>query len=576
MSETAPTQPSLLRRQWESFSFIGLVVATLFFAASLTPSLLPRHYPVQGILSGFALAAGYSIGVGLVLLWLYLELPRPGAKLESMSRRVTGVVVAIVAVLFLWRATVWQNSIRERMAMEPVASAYPLHVAAIAAVVGLLFVAATRVLFRLWSLLHVRISRVVPRRVSYVLTTVLVALLVISFVNRVVARLALHVADRVFLKIDMSVDEGMAPPADPLACGSSDSLVAWTTIGRQGKEFLLGGATDEEIRSLRSGSVRRPLRVYAGLGSRETMEERAELALDELKRCGGFERSVLIVATPTGTGWLDPAAVDTVECLHGGDTAIVSMQYSYLPSWITILVDPNRSREAAEALFGAVYGHWRTLPKDRRPRLYLHGLSLGSLGSESSADLFTIFEDPIQGAVWSGPPFPSTVWAHAVAGRNPGSPMWLPTVRDGSMLRFTGRENALPAAGHRWGPLRFVYIQHASDPMVFFRRDLLYRRPEWLMDPRGPDVSPYLRWYPVVTFLQVLFDLPMATTTPLGYGHNYAHSSYIDAWREVTVPDGWTDGEIDRLKQHFAEKPAPSPLSGSAGRSAAPGSSSSP
>jgi uncharacterized membrane protein len=66
------------------------------------------------------------------------------------------------------------------------------------------------------------------------------------------------------------------------------------------------------------------------------MEQRAELALEELKRVGGFSRSVLVVATPTGTGWLDPGAVDTVEYLHAGDTAIVSMQYSHLPSWITI------------------------------------------------------------------------------------------------------------------------------------------------------------------------------------------------------------------------------------------------
>jgi hypothetical protein len=119
------------------------------------------------------------------------------------------------------------------------------------------------------------------------------------------------------------------------------------------------------------------------------MEQRAELALEELKRVGGFSRSVLVVATPTGTGWLDPGAVDTVEYLHAGDTAIVSMQYSHLPSWITILIDPQRSRHAARALFDEIYGHWRTLPRDSRPKLYLHGLSLGSLGSEASADLFT-------------------------------------------------------------------------------------------------------------------------------------------------------------------------------------------
>ena len=198
---------------------------------------------------------------------------------------------------------------------------------------------------------------------------------------------------------------------------------------------------------------------------------------------------MLLVATPTGTGWLDPGAVHTLEYLHAGDTAIVTMQYSYLPSWLTILVEPRRSADAARTLFETIYGHWKTLPEDDRPDLYLHGLSLGSLGSETCADLFTLLEDPIQGAVWSGPPFPSTKWAAATADRNPGSPAWLPTFRDGTMLRFTGRENSLDDTGDRWGPLRLVYVQHASDPMTFFKPSLLYRKPAWLIGGRGPDVS---------------------------------------------------------------------------------------
>jgi len=295
------------------------------------------------------------------------------------------------------------------------------------------------------------------------------------------------------------------------------------------------------------------LRVYVGLGSRTTAIGRARLALEELKRAGGFDRSLLVVATPTGTGWLDPGAVDTLEYLHAGDTAIVSMQYSYLPSWITILVDPDASRTAARILFNEVYGHWQTLPRDSRPKLYLQGLSLGSLGSETCADLFTLFDDPIQGAVWSGPPFPSTNWSAITQGRNPDSPAWLPTFRDETMVRFTAQQNALDPAGKRWGSMRFVYLQHASDPMVFFAPELLYQKPEWLVGERGPDVSPYLTWYPVVTFLQIAFDLPMATSVPTGYGHNYAPENYIDAWIAVTDPNEWVASETTRLKQHFAE-----------------------
>ena len=217
---------------------------------------------------------------------------------------------------------------------------------------------------------------------------------------------------------------------------------------------------------------------------------------------------------PTGTGWLDPGAVDTLEYLHAGDTAIVSMQYSYLPSWITILVDPTRSRDSATLLFDEVYDHWKTLPKDSRPKLYLHGLSLGALGSAASADLFTCSKIRFRAASGAARRFRAPSGRRATRYRNPDSPMWLPTFRDGSMLRFTGRENSLHEGGNRWGPMRFVYIQHASDPMTFFSPELLYRRPDWLVGQRGPDVSPYLRWFPIVTFLQAGFDMPMATTVP--------------------------------------------------------------
>jgi uncharacterized membrane protein len=328
--------------------------------------------------------------------------------------------------------------------------------------------------------------------------------------------------------------------------------VEWDTIGRWGKDFVAAGPTQEEIAELLGRAAEQPLRVYVGLNSRDDVDERAQLALDELIRVGGFERSVLVVATPTGTGWLDPGAVDTLEYLHAGDTAIVSMQYSYLPSWMTILVDPVRSVDMARELFDVVYAHWKTLPKDERPKLYLFGLSLGALGSAASADLFTVFEDPIHGGVWSGPPFPSAVWSRAVAAREPDSPMWLPRFRDGSMIRFTGRESSIDQAGSRWGPMRFVYIQHASDPMVFFSPNLAWRRPAWLDNPRGPDVSPHLGWLPIVTFLQLGFDLPMATTPPAGYGHNYAPSSYIDAWVAVTDPPDWTPELTEQVKRRFA------------------------
>ena len=539
------------RRYWTSFSYVGLILAALFFATSLSPSLLPRIYPVQGVLSGLALAIGYGIGGFIVWLWQYLELPQPRGQFQRLSKGAIAIAAVAVAGFFLWRATAWQNSIRGLMEMEPAASAYAGRVALIAALVGALLIALARVVENCWRFVNRRLGSVIPQRVSNVLSLILVGTLLITVVKGILAKRALRAADAMYLKMDKLIDDGIEKPVDPMASGSAESLIPWKSIGRRGKNFAVGGATQTEIGQFFSKPALSPLRVYVGLGSAETPQERAELALRELERVGGFDRSVLVVATPTGTGWLDPGAVDTLEYLHAGDTAIVSMQYSYLASFLTILVDPDRSREAAIALFDEIYGHWKTLPKNQRPKLYLHGLSLGSLGSEGCVDLFSLFDDPIQGGVWSGPPFPSEGWSAITKGRNPGSPAWLPEFRDGSMVRFTARKNALGQAGDRWGAMRFVFIQHASDPISFFSPDLLYRKPAWLEGERGPDISPYLEWYPIVTFLQVACDMPMGGTVPHGYGHLFTPASYIDAWIAVTDPPDWNPAKTERLKRHF-------------------------
>lgn len=556
-----------LRQYWQTFSYFGLLVAGLFFAASLSPSLVPRTYLVQGLLAGVAASVGYGVGVMLIGLWRYLELPPLGEQTARVAKRASVAAVAVIAAVFLWRATVWQNSIRERMQMPAETTAYPVRVAVIALLTALVLVAIARLLS--WSYLYfaARLNRVVPRRIANAASVFIVAVLTLFVLNGVVARGLLTVADGIFLRLDNATDEGITQPTSPLACGSSESLIAWDTIGRMGKTFVDGGPKQSAIADFSGREAKRPLRVYAGLSADRSLEEQAALALDELKRTGAFDRKLLIVATPTGTGWLDPGAVDTVEYLHGGDTAIVALQYSYLPSWMTLLVDPHRSRDAARALFTPIYDHWRTLPKQGRPKLYLHGLSLGSLGSESSADLLTILEDPIDGALWSGPPFPSTQWKSITRHRNPGSPAWLPEFRDGRTIRFMNQfegaglpgEDASDGVNQRtaqeesWGPLRIVYLQHASDPMVFFSPDLAWERPAWLAGQRGPDVSPYLEWYPIITFLQVAFDLPLATSVPRGYGHNYAAADYIEGWQAVTAPEGWSVEDIARLKKVFAD-----------------------
>jgi uncharacterized membrane protein len=187
------------------------------------------------------------------------------------------------------------------------------------------------------------------------------------------------------------------------------------------------------------------------------------------------------------------------------------------------------------------------LPKETRPELYLFGLSLGSLNSDLSSDLFGVIADPFQGAFWVGPPFASRTWNNVTAARTEDSPAWLPKFRDGSMVRFTSQTNTLES-GDPWGIMRIVYLQYASDAIVFFETDMMFHKPDWLKTPRGPDVSEKFVWYPIVSFGQMLFDMMTATTTPIGHGHVYAAANYLDGWIAVTQPKGWSDAAIADLK----------------------------
>jgi len=530
---------SYIRRIAASFSATGLILGLALFCASLTPSLLPRAFVFQGVLSGVLFAAGYGIGKAGHWVWKFMEL----RDLTGRSARiVTWILVfslILTAIYTLNRMTIWQNSIRLRMEMAPIDSAYPVTVFCVTIATALAVILLVRLLLSAATRVVDAIDRYLPRRISIVLGGTVSVLLLMSFVNGVI------------LAMNLLLDDKYDPPQDDRASGSARSLIAWSDIGRNGKRFVADGPTKEDIAAVLGRKAMQPIRVYAGFDTGDTLEERAQIALAELKRVGGFDRSILVIATSTGTGWLDPSAVDSVEFIHAGDIATVTLQYSYLPSWLTLMVEPGLSRRAGSALFNAVYGYWTTLPHDERPELHLHGLSLGALGSEASADLLTTIADPINGALWSGPPFLSRLWSAVTQGRNPGSPQWRPVFRDSAAIRFMTQDGFPDLPGAEWGPLRIVYLQHASDPMSFFSPDLAYVHPDWLGPDRGHDVSPYFKWFPVVSFFQTAFDIPMATSVPLGYGHNFAPAKYIDAWIEVTQPKDWSTADTAKLKTHF-------------------------
>jgi uncharacterized membrane protein len=539
----------VLLKWFAPLSPFGLILGAAAFVAALTPSMIPRPGVLQGVECGLAFALLYGLGTGASVLWSWLQLPVAGASYRRTFGWISILLCFALVGYGLVRETDWQNAIRRAMGMPPIATTIPFLIAIVSAPVALFLIGITRLFNALAMLISARLAKMVPRRIALLGGFSIAAVLFWSIGSGLLLRTALHGLDSSYRRIDALLPAELSAPVDPLEAGSNKSLISWASLGAQGRERVVAAPSKNEISALTASDAMEPLRVYVGLNSAETADQRAALALAELMRVGAFDRSVLVIATPTGTGWVDPAGMAPLEILHRGDVASVSVQYSYLPSWLSLLVEPDYGSDTARAVFHAVYGYWRSLPKERRPRLYLFGLSLGARNSDLSADFFDIIADPFQGALWAGPPWDSVTWRKVTETRAAGSLVWLPRFRDESLFRFTTQRNALNEPKTSWGPMRMVYLQYPSDPIVFFEMTSLWRPPAWMERPRGPDVSPEIRWLPVVTFVQQICDMMTATTTPRGVGHVYAAAHYLDGWIAVTEPQGWNEQSLARLRE---------------------------
>ncbi len=380
----------MLYKQAQSLCGTGLVVGTLFFAASLTPTLVPRTYLTQGMLAGGCFAIGYGFGIVTRWLWRYLEIPELRAWPRSIANAVLSVICLAVMVTFLWRTAEWQNSIRQVMGMPSVDSAHPLKVSAIALATFVILLVASRLFAALVRFVIRQLRRFVPRRVANVAGFGVAAVLVWSIGSNTLVPTVFGMLDSSYSKFDALIEPERPQPTSDGKTGSPASLVRWDELGRAGREFIADGPSAAEISAYTGRPAEQPIRVYVGLGAAADARARAKLALRELERVGGFSRSTLVIITPTGTGWVDPASMDALEYLRRGDVASVAVQYSYLSSPLSLLAQPEYGAETARALFQEIYGYWTTLPRNARPKLYLHGLSLGAMNSERSAQLFEI------------------------------------------------------------------------------------------------------------------------------------------------------------------------------------------
>lgn len=542
---SAPTEPEAA--PWWLPSYVGIFLGVIFFALMFTPSLVPRPPIFQGLLGGLAFAIGYAIGHGSVVLWRYLELPEVPRPWRRAANIVMAVACAIAAVIYVPQAAAWQDEVRARLNMPPVETANLLLVFTVAAVAALLLILLGRLVVAGVRAASAVVYRWMPRRIAGLLGAVIFVVLLITIVNGTLVSATIGAIDRAAALVDVTDPPGAAVPTEDTRSGGPGSSIAWQELGRAGKRFVTEGPRKTDIEAFTEREALEPIRVYAGLRAADTPEEQAEAALADLIRMGAFSRSILVIATPTGTGWVDNNGIAPLEYMHDGDIATVGVQYSYLQSPFSLVLEPGRSQDSAAAVFRTIYRYWKALPEDSRPRLYLFGLSLGSHGSEASPPVHAWLGDSFDGAVWSGPPFRNRLWRTIQRDRDEGSPSWRPVFEGGANFRVIGHGGDASEAPADWGRVRMVYMVYPSDAIVFFEESMFYRQPEWLTPPRGEDVSPLLRWYPIITALQVGIDMMLSAEVPPGHGHDYAVGDYISAWNAVTAPENWTDEDARRL-----------------------------
>jgi uncharacterized membrane protein len=542
-------RPARRWRRWLSrYTWSGTAGALLFGWASLTPSLLPRGWLLQGLIAGVTAAIGY--GVGTTVAWFVAELTesRMSAGFRHRAWQVLAVLGVVLTVVMLILGARWQGQIHELMGLEPPDGYSSLGILAVAALVFALFVAIGRGIRRLARALVRLLGRILPGRVARPLGVLTVAVLLVFLLNGVLFQGLVNAANSAFSVKDGGTEEGAVEPTAPERSGGPASLVPWEDLGLQGRNFVGAGPTPDELHAFSGRPAQEPVRAYVGLASAGDVADRAALAVRELERAGGFDRAVLVVVTTTGTGWVDPAAADSLEYEFSGDTAMVAMQYSYLPSWLSFLVDQAKARDAGRALFDAVYGAWSQLSERSRPQLYVFGESLGTFGGEAAFSGLADIVNRTSGVLWAGPPNFNELWRGLVEDRDRDSPEWLPVYDDGRTVRFADEAPDLAEPAGQWAEPRVVYLQNASDPIVWWSPRLILHHPDWLRSERGPDVSPGMVWLPFVTFWQVTADMVFAVGVPDGHGHKY-EADYVNGWAEVAQPPGWTDADTDRLRQ---------------------------
>lgn len=525
----------------------GLVGGQIASWIALGPSFLPRRWWTTAGSVSLSQMYGYAIGSGARAIRNALR--RNGHSTPSLrsatAERITQT--AMLSALAAGTGVALVNaSERQREIAQLVQQNPQSNLEQIAGfVIGTTNTALTVGFVRFMQVSSARAHNLI-RRIAPALAAPLSGFLVVSTLVYGISRYLIR--SQVFSRVQAAAElknllplPGRTPPTEPERSGSRASLESYGGLGRHGRAIASDGPRRADIAAFWNEPAMEPVRAYIGLAARLSIPAAAKRAVKELDRAGGFERDHLVIFVGTGTGWLNDWSMAAIEYLTRGNCAMVSMQYTVLTSALALIADRRSPQLTAQSLYREVRAHLDTLPPERRPKLYMSGESLGAFGGLSTFENATDMVNSLAGAVWAGTPQFSPIWQELTEARNPGSPYIRPDIGNGALIRFSNRpddvtHNASGEPYAPWGKSRTIFLQHPSDPVVWWHPSLIWKQPVWFEEPRGHDVTDRMRWWPWVSFWQISADMPLSLATPGGHAHRY-FEEYVTAWSQVLGVD---------------------------------------
>lgn len=328
-------------------------------------------------------------------------------------------------------------------------------------------------------------------------------------------------------------------PTSKLVSGSKASLVDWGSLSVQGRRFVSTAVTKQQILDVTGKkAVNEPIRCYVGLDSAATEKDRLDLAMFELERTNAFERETIMLVSPTGTGYVNYVAVEAAELMSLGNIATIVMQYSKRPSPMS-LDRVSEGRLQFRMLVKAINNRINELAPDKRPRLVVFGESLGAWTSQDAfIDQGTdgLLNAGIDKAIWIGTPYGSK-WKTQVMGNE------RPDVNSKLVGKFDNIDELKSLSNKAKNELRYCMITHYNDPVALFGANLIYQKPDWLMEPakRPPTVSQSQYYTTPGTFLLTLVDMKNAMNVIPGQFEASGHDYRADLAEFVRAVYGYTD-----------------------------------